>query len=95
MNKLEEARKNINRIDREIAALFEERMRCVEDVIDYKMENGMKVLDSSREKEVIERNTGLIKNSEYREYYREFIQDMMDISKKYQEKILKDRKQIK
>ena len=89
MNKLEEARKNINRIDKEMAHLFEERMRCVEDVIVYKMENGMKVLDSTREKEVIEKNLKLIENSEFREYYREFIQDMMDISKKYQEKIIK------
>lgn len=89
MNKLEEARKNINRIDKEMAQLFEERMRCVEDVIAYKMENGMKILDTAREKEVIEKNLKLIENSEYREYYREFIQDMMDISKKYQEKIIK------
>lgn len=91
MNKLEEARKNINRIDKEMAILFQERMRCVEDVIEYKIENKMKILDSTREKDVIERNLSLVDNIKYKEYYREFIQNIMDISKKYQGEILKKR----
>ena len=37
MNKLENARKEINRIDKEITKLFEERMKQVEDVIIYKI----------------------------------------------------------
>ena len=56
MNKLENARKEINRIDREITKLFEERMKQVEDVIIYKMKIIYKFLDAGREKEVIERN---------------------------------------
>ena len=50
MNKLENARKEINRIDREITKLFEERMKQVEDVIIYKMENNLQILDAGREK---------------------------------------------
>ena len=88
MNKLEKARENINRIDREIAKLFEERMREVEDVISYKVENNLEILDSGREKEVIERNSKLLKNEKLKEYYVDFLENMMRLSKEYQKDIL-------
>lgn len=88
MNKLERAREEINRIDKEIAKLFQERMRAVEDVIEYKMENGMEILDSNREKEVIEKNKALITEKKYEKYYVDFIINMMKISKEYQKEII-------
>ena len=88
MNKLEIARENINRIDREIAKLFEERMREVEEVIAYKLENNLEILDSGREKEVIERNSKLLKNDNLKKYYIDFLENMMRISKDYQKEIL-------
>lgn len=91
MNKLERARIEINRIDKEIAKLFEERMRAVEDVIEYKIENGMEILDSNREKEVIEKNKVLISEKKYEKYYLDFIVEMMRISKEYQKYILEKR----
>ena len=56
MSMLDEARKQINEIDAQMAELFEQRMHAVEDVIAYKQEHQMPVLDSGREKAVIERN---------------------------------------
>ena len=56
MNTLQEAREKINAIDAQMADLFEERMRTVEDVIQYKKEHRMQVLDPTREQAVIERN---------------------------------------
>lgn len=88
MNKLERARKEINRIDKEIAKLFQERMRAVEDVIEYKIENRMEILDSNREKEVIEKNKALITEKKYEKYYVDFIINMMKISKEYQKEII-------
>lgn len=88
MNKLERAREEINRIDKESAKLFQERMRAVEDVIEYKMENGMEILDSNREKEVIEKNKALITEKKYEKYYVDFIINMMKISKEYQKEII-------
>lgn len=88
MNKLEEARVEINRIDREIAGLFEERMKQVESVIAYKIENNLPILDSSREKEVIERNLKLLQNKNLEKYYIDFLENMMKISKDYQKEIL-------
>lgn len=87
MNKLENVRIEINKIDKEMAKLFEQRMKAVEDVIEYKIENNMDIFDSSREKEVIEKNTKLLENDKYSKYYVEFIENLMNISKKYQKKI--------
>lgn len=87
MNKLENARIEINKIDKEMAKLFEQRMKAVEYVIEYKIENNMDIFDSSREKEVIEKNTKLLENDKYSKYYVEFIENLMSISKKYQKKI--------
>ena len=88
MNKIEKARTTINEIDREIASLFEERMKAVEDVISYKIENNLPIFDEKREVEVIKKNSALIQDEKYKKYYIEFIQMMMDISKKYQKDIL-------
>ena len=37
---------------------FEQRMQAVEDVIRYKVEHQMDVLDTGREKDVLKRNIG-------------------------------------
>ena len=88
MNRLEEARKIINEVDKEIVALFQKRMQAVEDVILYKLENNMPILDSSREKQVIEKNCAYITEEKYIESYKEFIQNLMDTSKRYQATII-------
>lgn len=91
MNKLEQARAVINEIDKEMAALFEKRMKAVEDVIIYKIENNIPVFDGSRERQVIEKNSTYITEEKYIESYKKFIQMMMDISKDYQNKIINNK----
>lgn len=88
MNRLELARIEINRVDKEIAKLFEERMKVVEEVINFKIENNLDILDSSRENEVIERNKKLIEEKKYEKYYVDLITNMMRISKNYQKEIV-------
>ena len=56
---LDSIRKDINQIDSKMAELFVQRMRASEAVADYKRRHGMKILDSSRESEVIERNSSI------------------------------------
>ena len=53
MNKLEQARTQIDAIDREMAKLYEARLDAVKDVIAYKIENDLPILDSGREQVVI------------------------------------------
>ena len=48
-----ECRNEIDRIDREILRLFEERMEVAESVAAYKIRTGKQVLDPEREKEKI------------------------------------------
>lgn len=88
MNKLEKARIEINDIDRDMARLFEKRMKAVEDVILFKLENDMPIFDKSREMEVIDKNSSYINNCLYVDYYKMFIKDLMDISKEYQYTII-------
>ena len=53
MDKLIEARKIISEADKQIAELFQQRMRAVKQVAEYKKERGLPVFDASREDEVI------------------------------------------
>lgn len=88
MSKLEKAREKINAIDKEMAELFEKRMEAVEEVVEYKMENGMNVLDSSREKVLIEKNSSYIHDAKYRDSYLNFLKAELAVSRNYQQSIL-------
>ena len=55
MDQLEQARAEINEVDAQIASLFERRMAAVKQVLEYKREHGLPVLDAGREKEVLAR----------------------------------------
>lgn len=86
--KFHEARKTISEIDKEIASLFEKRMKAVEDVAEYKKVNGIPVEDSVREAQLIEANGGLISNDEIRSYYVSFLKNTMKLSKDYQHSLI-------
>lgn len=78
-----EARKNIDRIDREMAELFAERMQAAAVVAAYKEEHGLPVEDKAREAEMIARNTERLPPA-YRPYYRNFLVGTIAESKRYQ-----------
>ena len=81
MSKLDEARLIINQVDGEMAKLFEKRMKAAEAVYEYKKEFGLPILDSKREEEVIEKNTNLIQNQEYKGYSVNEIASMLKVGK--------------
>lgn len=54
MRDLKDVRRDINAIDHEILNLFLKRMKCAEEVSDYKMEHGGQVLVPSRETELLD-----------------------------------------
>ncbi|MBQ0065714.1 MAG: chorismate mutase [Firmicutes bacterium] len=88
MNLLEEARVEIDRIDREMAALYEQRMNAVINVVKYKKENGLPILDNSREALILEKNVKYIQNEEYKPFYKEFMTSVISNSKNYQATVL-------
>lgn len=83
-NKLDEARKIINRADAEMAKLFIERMKAVEMVFEYKKELGLPILDPKREEAVIEKNASLVEDDIIKGYYIEYIKNLMAVSRSYQ-----------
>ena len=92
MEKLDETRKKINAIDAQIADLFEQRMLEVRSVVEYKMANGLPIIDEKREQDVIRNNAALVKDDEIREYHIEMQKTMMALSKDYQRRIMKGMK---
>lgn len=88
MSKLDETRKTINKIDEQMAQLFESRMKAAEEVAKYKVEHALPIFDATREAELIEKNSKYIKDDTIREYYINFLQSTMNISKKYQSRLI-------
>ena len=88
-NKLEEARKIINEVDAQMAELFVKRMRAAEMVSEHKKMYGLPILDVARENAVIEKNTALIEDEVLKEYYIDFIKNMMATSRAYQYRMQK------
>ena len=68
MKNLDDIRKRINEIDKEMAKLFEERMNASSEVAEYKISHGLPIFDKTREQEVIERNKKYIESDSIREY---------------------------
>ena len=83
-NKLDEARRIINEVDSQMAELFEKRMKAAEMVYEHKKELGLPILDQKREEEVIKKNSDLIKNEVYKEYYIDYLKHLMSVSRAYQ-----------
>ena len=88
MDKLLKAREIISETDKEIARLFEKRMEAVKLVAEYKKERGLPVFDAAREDAVISNNLLNIEDEEIKEFYVPFIRNTMDISKRFQHRIL-------
>ena len=89
---LEECRLEINRIDEQIAGLFEQRMDVARDIAEYKKEYGLQIFDAAREQEVCDREVNFIHNPDYRPYYLEFLKAMMSTGKRFQSQVIKGSK---
>ncbi len=88
MKELDRLRIEINKIDEEMAKLFVKRMKVVEGIVEYKQSTGMEVLDTAREKVVIEENSKRVTDEKLKKYYIEFLKGNMEISKNFQNSIL-------
>lgn len=89
---LEKQRAGIDAVDHQIVALFEERMAWVKQVIEVKLENGMDILDTSREAQVIDKAVSRLENKDLEPELRDFFTEMMRVSRAYQAKIAQSSK---
>ena len=85
---LKESREKIDKIDKEIARLFEERMEVATDVAAYKRSTGKKVLDPVREEEKIQALRALTDNEFNKTGIEDLFRQIMSISRKYQYQML-------
>ena len=79
---LNELRKQIDKVDKQMAELFEERMNLVKKVGEYKKEHNLPILDKERENLVKEKNHQYIINKDLLPLYDEFISHLIDLSKR-------------
>lgn len=84
---LGEYREKIDEIDAQILALFEERMRTVRKVAEYKQQNNLPIFHPEREQQLLEEKAEK-SSAEYRDYTRGLFHEIMRLSKEYQKKII-------
>lgn len=88
MNELDQIRAGIDRIDEEMARLFQERMEMSRQVAAFKRERGLSIRDAERERELVERNRAKIDDQAVGAYYVQFLREVLDLSCAYQSKLL-------
>ena len=87
MEDLSTIREKINALDTQIVALWKERMDVCLSVAQYKKEHGLPVLDSRREKALLER-VGTMAGDDLDVYARVLYNTIMGVSRSYQHKFL-------
>lgn len=92
MTKLESCRNEIDSIDEEIIKLYEKRMEIVKEVINFKLDNNIEILDTSREEKMLNKNLVKISNEEYKKYYKDVLTGFLKASKEMQKDILNAKK---
>ena len=88
MDALDKARAEIDAVDAQLAALFERRMAAVLAVAAYKKAHGLPIFDAAREKVVLDKAEARIGDPALRPYYRDHVQNMMDVAKQYEAEVL-------
>lgn len=85
--KLEDYREKIDTVDEKLIALFAERMALSRAIAEYKKENGIPVLDASREEEKLD-SAAEQSPAELREYTRRLYKLLFELSRDYQRELI-------
>ena len=88
MKNIEEVRGEIREADRQMAAIFEKRMRAVREIAAYKKEHGLQIENKEQERKVLEANASFIEDEMIRQYYLTIMKDVIEVSKMYQERLI-------
>lgn len=88
---LEQLRKQLDDIDRQMVALYENRMELCRQVGEYKWETGKRILDKEREKQKIQTVSALAHNEFNRTGISELFEQIMAMSRKLQYQIITER----
>ena len=85
---LNEIRKTIDETDKKLVALFEKRMSLVSLVATYKKEKNLPIFDFKREEIINKKNIFYLFNKKYINYLKDFLKQLVQISRSYQSIIL-------
>ena len=85
ISEISELRKQIDAIDRELVELYRRRMETVGAIGQYKREHGLPVLDSGREKSLLDK-VAKQAGEAYEEGIRELYQLLLEQSRRHQER---------
>ena len=88
MKNLLELRDEIDVIDKQIVALYQQRMQIAAEVAEYKIETGKKVFDKDREMEKLATLSALGDSAFNRHGIRELFEQIMSISRKRQYQLM-------
>ncbi len=84
---LKKTRGEVDEIDRQIAELFEKRMRLTEDIAEFKLNHGMRVVDPEREEEMFRELRGMASSEFNAMGIQEVLRQIISISRKRQYQI--------
>lgn len=87
MDQLQKLREQIDQIDRQMVALFEQRMDVVCRVAEFKQKQGVPIFQSGREKVVLEKAKEMLNNKEYEQALESFMTHMMSLSRIQQARV--------
>ena len=102
---LQECRNEIDKIDSDIIRLFEQRMKVCEDVAEYKIRTGKKVLDPEREQAKLEEirtnwmfsrirhmeaSTALVRRSFFSRSWRSAVRDSISFSQSMESRMMRN-----
>ena len=86
---LDELRKEIDAVDRQIVELFEKRMEISEHIAAFKRKEGIPVQDKAREQEKIKQVQSMTHTSFNRQHIEELYTLLIALSRKLQEELNK------
>ena len=88
MRDLSEIRVDIDAIDKQIVALYEQRMTLTKQVAEYKIANNKPVLDAAREVAKLDKVESLVENPANAKGARELFEAIMAISRAQQQELI-------
>ncbi len=88
---LNEVRGRIDEIDNTLVSLFRKRLKVCQDVAEFKINTGKKVLDKKRELQKLETLGGMAENNFERHGITEMFTQIMAISRKFQYKLMAEK----
>ncbi|WP_066622101.1 chorismate mutase [Clostridium magnum] len=83
-------REKIDKVDKELVKLFQERMELACKVAEYKKNNSMEILNIEREEQVIKKQLRNLEDKSIAEETEAFFRNVMSISRSLQRKIIDD-----